>query len=69
VFFNQYLRIREPAVWVASETSKNQQFMQKNQERTGGYLIFEGKNSPFWRIVVIFLDFSSLIFENCSYEA
>jgi hypothetical protein len=46
VFFNQYLRIREPAVWVASETSKNWQFMQNNQERTGGYLIFEGKKFP-----------------------
>ncbi len=35
-------RTREPAVWVVSETLKNWQFMQqKNQEKTGGYLILK----------------------------
>jgi hypothetical protein len=51
VFFNQYFRIREPAVWVVSEPSKNRQFMQNEP----------GKNR--WLSDFLFLFFS--ILENC----
>jgi len=50
-FLKKYFRIKGPAVWVVSETSKNRQFMQKDPGKDSWLSDFSKKKSSFFPIL------------------